>query len=104
MAAKVRAKVEQRQAVAEAAVPAEKQKPVWSMQYRTGSGWVEVAVFKHAVDHANGPFTTFSIALKRRYKDGEVYKSSQSFRSEDLLALAHGLTAAFAWISRQDRE
>lgn len=103
MATRVRAKPAQQQEVAEPPVSAQKQKPVWSMQYRTGSGWVEVAVFQHAVDHGNSPFTTYSIALKRRYKDGEQYKSSQSFRSEDLLTLAHGLTAAFAWISRQEK-
>jgi len=104
MAAKVKGKPEPRPEKAEAAESGQKQKPVWSMQYRTGSGWVEVAVFEHAVDHGNSPFTTFSIAVKRRYKDGEEYRSSQSFRAEDLLALGHGVTAAYAWISRQERK
>lgn len=103
MAARGKARPEPPKEIAQPAAPDQKQKPVWSMQYRTGSGWVEVAVFQHAVEHGNSPFTTYSIALKRRYKDGEQYKSSQSFRSEDLLTLAHGLNAAFAWISRQER-
>lgn len=103
MAAKGKAKAEPSKEAAQPAASDAKQKPVWSMQYRTGSGRVEVAVFGHAVDHGNSPFTTYSISVQRRYKDGDHYKSAQSFRSEDLLALAHGLTAAFAWISRQDR-
>ena len=103
MAARGKAKAEPPREAAQSAVSDAKQKPVWNMQYRTGSGRVEVAVFGHAVEHGNTPFTTYSIVVQRRYKDGEQYKSAQSFRSEDLLALAHGLTAAFAWISRQDR-
>ena len=104
MATRAKQKPEQPQDAGRPANPGQKQKPVWSMQYRTGSGWVEVAVFEHAVNHGDSPFTTYSTAVKRRYRDGEQYKSSQSFRADDLLVLAHGLTAAYAWISRQEKK
>src|SRR4051812_35127570 len=79
-------------------------KPVWSKRYWTGGGSVEVAVFERAVDNGNNSFVTYSTGVRRTYKDGDEYKSVHSFRPEDLLALAHGVTEAFSWISDQERK
>jgi hypothetical protein len=77
--------------------------PVWSKRYWTGSGAVEVAVFRRTVSTADGSFATYSTAAKRTYKDGDEYRSVHSFWPADLLPLAHGLTEAFSWIAQQER-
>src|SRR3954453_6593383 len=79
-------------------------KPVWSRRYWTGGGAVEVAVFERTVDNGNSSFATYSTGVRRANKDGDEDGAIHSFRPEDLLALAHGLTEAFAWISSQDRK
>ena len=78
--------------------------PVWSNKVWTGSGTIEVAVFQHMVQGANGEFVAFSIAAKRSWKDGDDYKESRSFRPEDLLPLAELLRCAWTFISEHRRE
>src|SRR3954469_21552018 len=100
----VRDKRDQRQEQPKAEAKPPAAKPVWSRRYWTGGGAVEVAVFERTVDNGNSSFSTYSTGVRRTYKDGDEYKSIHSFRPEDLLALAHGLTEAFAWISSQERK
>lgn len=73
--------------------------PVWAKRVFTGSGTIEVAVFRHTVEGPNGEFAAFSTAAKRSWKDGDEFKESRSFRQEDLLPLAELLRTAWTYIS-----
>lgn len=76
--------------------------PVWKKRVQTRGASIEVAVFKHEVDQGQASFSTFSITLDRSYKDGEgKWHTTHSFRRDDLLAGAHLLQRAYAWISEQ---
>lgn len=76
--------------------------PVFSRRVWTGTGSVEVAVFSKEIDGDNGPYQVFNVAVKRTWKDDEGYQSSNSFRPEDLLALAVFCEEAWSFISNEN--
>lgn len=45
--------------------------------------------------------TWYSMTLSRSYKEGEQWKSAQSFGKDDLLVLSEVSRHAFLWIVRQ---
>jgi hypothetical protein len=67
-----------------------KQKPVHEV--RLGS--VKAAIWENQTD--NG--TRFNVTVSRIYKDGEEWKSTDSFGRDDLLVLAKVLDQAHSWI------
>ena len=50
-------------------------------------------------DTEKGP--RFNTTFERSYKDGEEWKTSDSYGREDLLLLAYMAREAFAWIAKQ---
>jgi len=50
-------------------------------------------------DTASGP--RFNTTFERSYRDGEQWKTTDSFGRDDLLLLAHVATEAFRWIAQQ---
>jgi hypothetical protein len=83
----------------------EKSGPVFSRKVWTGSGSVEVAVFPKTIDGDNGTYTVFNTVAKRAWKEGDEWKSGNTFRPEDLLPLALFLqeTASFV-MSEQSKK
>ena len=77
------------------AKPATTNKPAHEIRIN-GSG-VRATIWKN--DTANGP--RFNTTFERSYKDGEQWKTSDSFGQHDLLLLAHVATEAFRWIADQ---
>ena len=66
-----------------------KKTPVWSRKVFTGSATIECAVFENVREDRNGDeFMTYAVLLKRTYKDGDDYKTSASFRAEDMPVVA----------------
>ena len=68
----------------------DKNKPVQSLRY----GALEAAIW--ANETPNG--TLYNVTFARRYKDGEEWKSSDSFGRDDLLVLAKLADQAHSWI------
>lgn len=76
--------------------------PVWSRKLWTGSATVEVAVFEKVVNEGQqNEFVAFNVSVKRTYKDGEEFKSTQGFRGEDIPHLVSLLNQAHAYICEQ---
>lgn len=67
-------------------------------------GVVKAAIWKN--DTENG--VRFNVTLSRLYKDGEEWKSTDSFGRDDLLVLAKVADRAHSWIhdeaSAEERE
>lgn len=75
--------------------------PEWSRRLWTGSANIEVAVFAKEVKGDNGDFVAYNVSAKRTYKEGEEYKSTQGFRSDDVPALVSLLLQAHAYVTDQ---
>jgi hypothetical protein len=74
--------------------------------YATGSGFVEVSVWKNVRPSQNGDRTVYSVSFHRSYKDeANAWQRSQSLFTTDIPALILGLNKAYEFIlSRKQRE
>ncbi len=68
----------------------DKNKPVHEIRY----GTVKVLVWKNTTDKG----AMFSVTTGRLYKDGNAWKTSSSFNTEDLPTLTKALSDAHSWI------
>ena len=73
-----------------------KQKPVHEVRL----GAIKAAVWKNDTQNGVRYNTTFS----RLYKDGEEWKTTDSFGRDDLLVLAKVADRAHSWIHEQSQE
>jgi hypothetical protein len=62
-------------------------------------GLLKVAIWKHDGEH--GP--RYSATCRRRYKDGEEWKDTQSYFEDDMLRLSKMWDQADTWIREQKR-
>lgn len=84
-----------------------KQKPMITFgPYATGSGFVEVSVWKNTRQGQNGERTVYSVSFHRSYKDdANEWQKSQSLFTSDIPPLILGLNKAYEFIlSRKQRE
>jgi len=72
-----------------------KQQP--ATEIRLGS--IKCAIWENRTD--NG--TRFNVTLSRLYRDGEQWKSTDSFGRDDLLLLAKVIDQAHTWIFEQTK-
>ncbi len=73
-----------------------KQKPIHEVRF----GAIKAAVWKN--DTASG--VRYNATLSRLYKDGDDWKSTDSFGRDDLLVLAKVADQAHSWICAQSQE
>jgi hypothetical protein len=62
-------------------------------------GALKVTIWQNEGEY--GP--RYSVTSRRRYKDGEEWKDTQSYGEDDLLPLAELYRDAYAWIRMQKR-
>jgi len=75
-----------------------KQQPVQPIhEVRLGS--IKAAIWKNQTESG----TRFNVTLARLYKDGENWKSTDSFGRDDLLLLGKVLDQAHTWIFENGR-
>jgi hypothetical protein len=60
-------------------------------------GAIKAAVWENSV----GEGTRYNVTISRIYKDGDQWKSTESFGREDLLLLAKVVDQAHSWIYQQ---
>lgn len=60
-------------------------------------GSIKAVIWQNAT--SNGPMCNVTVA--RIYKDGDEWKETSGFGTDDLLVLAKAVTDAFAWIHAQ---
>jgi hypothetical protein len=63
-------------------------------------GAIKAAVWKNETDTG----TRFNVKLSRIYKDGDTWKSTDSFGRDDLLPLAKVSDLAHSWIHQREQE
>ena len=83
-----------------------KHKPVITFgPYATGSGFVEVSVWKNVHPGQNGDRTVYSVSFHRSYKDdANEWQKSQSLFASDIPPLILGLNKAYEFILSRKRE
>jgi hypothetical protein len=64
-------------------------------------GAVKAAVWRNKKTETST--TRFNVKFSRIYKDGEAWKSTQSFGRDDLLLLAKVADQANSWIHQQEK-
>lgn len=77
-------------------MPKEKDKPAQQIQL----GSIKAAIWKN--DTENG--VRFNTTFARLYKDGDDWKSTDSFGRDELLLLAKVADQAHAWICGQSKD
>ncbi len=63
-------------------------------------GFIKAAIWKNPTDKG----VRFNVTFSRSYKDGDEWKSTDSFGRDDLLVLAKAANEAHSWIFAQPRE
>ena len=63
-------------------------------------GNIEAAIWKNETEGG----TRYNVTFKRHYKDGDAWKSSESFRRDDLLVLAKVADTAHTTILELQQE
>jgi hypothetical protein len=74
-------------------------KPAQKPVHKIPAGSLEVAIWLR--EGEKGPF--YSVTARRRYKQGEEWKDSDSYGEDDLLRLAKLIEEADSWIVAQRR-
>lgn len=74
----------------------EKQKPIHEVRL----GTIKAAIWKN--DTESG--VRYNVTLSRLYKDGEEWKSTDSFGRDDLLLLGKVADNAHSWICQQSQQ
>ena len=71
-------------------------KPIETLSLPAGKGsTLNASIWENQVQRDRERFTTYSITIERRYRDGEEWKSSKSFRPTELLQIAYLANQAY---------
>ena len=69
--------------------------------HRIRLGQIEAAIWENSVGDSKPNGTFHSVTLGRNYRDGEEWKTAQSFGREDLLVVGKIADLAHSWIHEQ---
>ncbi len=73
-------------------------KPVDSISVPTGNGsFINAAIWENEVPQSERTesYTAYSVTIEKRYRDGEQWKTSKSFKSGELLQVAYAAEEAY---------
>lgn len=80
-------------------------KPVDTLSIPTGKGTrINAALWENEVEQDNQSFTTYSVTIEKRYRDGDSWKSAKSFKAHELLHVAYLATEAYKRTLQQRQE
>jgi hypothetical protein len=64
-------------------------KPIDTITVPTGKGsLINASIWENEIDQGERSFTTYSVTIEKRYRDGEQWKSTKSFKASELLQVA----------------
>ena len=69
-------------------------RPVHTIRY----GTIQAAIWRNIVDNGNASRPMYSVTFSRSYRDGDAWKDSSSFGSDDLLVVAKAANDAHTFI------
>ena len=71
-------------------------KPIDTISIPSGKGsHLNAAIWENEVEHDNQTYTTYSVTLEKRYRDGDSWKTAKSFQANELLQVAYLATEAY---------
>ena len=71
-------------------------RPIETISIPTGNGGLlNASVWENEVDQDQRHYKTYSVTIERRYRDGEQWKTSKSFRANELLQVAYLANQAY---------
>jgi hypothetical protein len=80
-------------------------KPVNTLSIPTGKGArINASLWENEVEQENQSFTTYSVSIEKRYRDGETWKTAKSFKAHELLHVAYLATEAYKQALEQQQE
>jgi len=82
-------------------------KPINTLSIPTGNGArINASLWENEVEKENQSYTTYSVSIEKRYRDGETWKTAKSFKTHELLHVAYLATEAYkqALQQRQDQQ
>ena len=82
-------------------------KPVNTLSIPTGKGArINASLWEHEVENETQSYTTYSVSIEKRYRDGDSWKTAKSFKANELLHVAYLATEAYkkALEQRQDQK
>lgn len=86
-------------AVQEPAPQSSGKPPVRTISLPAGKGaQIQASIWENDVQNGETSFTSYSVTLARRYRDGEQWKTASGFRASDLLLVAESARMAFSAI------
>ncbi len=63
--------------------------PVETISVPSGKGdFLNASIWENEVERDQKRFKTYAVTIERRYRDGDQWKTSKSFRAGDLLQVA----------------
>lgn len=71
-------------------------KPIETISIPSGQGaTLNASVWENEVEQENKHFTTYSVTIEKRYRDGETWKTAKSFNAGELLSVAFVANRAY---------
>lgn len=71
-------------------------KPIETISIPSGKGdFLNASIWENEVERDQKRFKTYSVTIERRYRDGEEWKTSKSFRANELLQVAYLANQAY---------
>jgi len=65
-------------------------KPIDTLSVPAGKGgFINASIWENEVEQDRRRFKTYSVTIEKRYRDGEQWKTSKSFRAGDLLQVGY---------------
>lgn len=77
-------------------MPKSKDRPIHEIRF----GSIKAAIWKNKTDQG----VRYNVTISRSYKDGDDWKSTDSFGRDNLLEVAKAADCAHTWIFSQPRE
>ena len=76
--------------------------PAHTISLPAGKGaQIQASIWENDVQNGDNSFTSYSVTLARRYRDGENWKTASGFRASDLLLVAKASEMAFEAIMQE---
>ena len=71
-------------------------KPVDSISIPAGNGaFINAAIWENEVEQSDQSYTTYSVTIEKRYRDGKEWKTAKSFNAGELLQVAYAAEEAY---------
>lgn len=80
-------------------------KPIDTLSVPVGRGaFINAAIWENEVETEDQKYTTYSVSLEKRYRDGDSWKTAKSFQAHEMLQVAYLANEAYKRALQQRQE